>query len=111
MNLRTPLARLRRLPLRRLLLNKYVLVAMAALVWMLFFDSYNLVSQLGMQQKINELRQDRSFYREEIRRLAQEEQLLKHNTREMERIARERYLMKRPNEDVFVLLEPDPQTD
>ena len=85
--------------------NKYVVVLAVAAAWIVFFDNYNLRAQYKVSQQIQELEADRDHYREKIRSLDYEGQLLEHDVEELERLAREKYFMKKSNEDVFVVVE------
>jgi cell division protein FtsB len=88
--------------------NRYLLVTVFVAVWLLLLDKYDLRTRFKMQQRIDKLRTDRDFYRKEIARVKQERNLLRSNLGEVERIAREEYLMKRPAEDLFVVVPAKP---
>ena len=85
--------------------NKYLIVLLAVLVWVLFFDNHNLIQQWRMQRQLKELRLERGFYLEEIRRDSAAIEALKNDPDALERYARERYLMKKEGEDVFIIVE------
>ncbi len=85
--------------------NKYLIALLAVLVWLLFFDSHNLIQQWRMQRQLQELRQEREFYLEEIRRDSTAIDELKNDPDALERYARERFLMKKEGEDVFIIVE------
>lgn len=96
-----------RLEIPPLFRNKYFLVLLAMLVWLLFFDNHNLIQQWRMQRQLNQLRRERDFYREEIRRDSLLIDQLKNEPDALERYARERYLMKKEGEDVFVIIDEE----
>ncbi len=85
--------------------TKYVLVLLAAGIYMIFFDRYNLRSQAEVQEQIQELEKDRQHYQESIETLDYQAEQIKTDRETLERFAREKYHMKRPNEDVFVVVE------
>lgn len=85
--------------------NKYLIAFLAVLVWLLFFDSHNLIQQWRMQRQLQELRQEREFYLEEIRRDSTAIEELKKDPDALERYAREVFLMKKEGEDVFIIVE------
>lgn len=85
--------------------TKYFLVFIFAAVWMVFFDRFNLLSQMKVRKQITELQADAKFYEEGIERLDFEREQMFTNREELERFARERYLMRKPGEDVFVVVE------
>ena len=85
--------------------NKYFLALMVVLVWLVFFDTHSLVQQWRMNRQLRELRQERGFYLDEIERDSTAIDRLTRNPEELERFAREQYLMKKQGEDVFVIIE------
>lgn len=84
--------------------NKYVLVLLVAGTWVLFFDRYNIVSQIKMSQQVEQLKQDEVHYRSRIEALDYERERLFNDRDELERFAREQYKMKKRNEDIFVVV-------
>lgn len=85
--------------------NRYVLITVWVVVWLLFMDKYDLRTRAKMGERIGKLETDKAFYQKEISRLRMERNLLRSDRAEVERIAREAYLMKRDNEDIFVVVE------
>ena len=85
--------------------NKYFLVFVVVLVWLIFFDTHSFIHQWRMRRQLKELKTERDFYREQITRdsLAIEE--LTSDPDALERYAREKYLMKQEGEDVYVIVE------
>lgn len=83
--------------------NKYVLVMIAALIWFLFFDQNNLIQQYRLQKQLREFRQEKEYYKREITRDSIAVDNLKNNPGELERYAREKYLMKKENEEIFII--------
>ncbi|GAB4427185.1 MAG: septum formation initiator family protein [Bacteroidia bacterium] len=84
--------------------TKYFLVLAFTGVWMLFFDRYNLVSQYQMKQQLETVERDRTHYREALRLIEAEQQKMGSDTEALENYAREKYQMKRANEDVYVIV-------
>ncbi|MGF7041827.1 cell division protein FtsB [Mucilaginibacter lappiensis] len=87
-----------------LLKNKFFLVTMAFLVWMIFFDKNDLFSQYEYRKQVNKLKQERDFYKKETDQVTKELDELTSNPQKLEKFAREKYLMKKDNEDVFVIV-------
>jgi cell division protein FtsB len=73
-------------------------------IWLCFFDRNDLFTQLDLRAKVNELEKDRNYYQKEIQRNKNEMIELQTNTKNLEKFAREKYLMKKDNEDVFVIV-------
>ncbi|MFN3554459.1 MAG: FtsB family cell division protein [Bacteroidales bacterium] len=86
-----------------ILRNKYVLVLIAALVWFMFFDQNNMIQQYRHSRKLREFRQEKEYYLQEIARDSVDLEKLRNNPAELERYAREKYLMKREGEDIFII--------
>jgi len=84
--------------------NKYFLVSLAFVVWMIFFDKNDLFSQYQYHQEVNKLKQEREFYLKETAKVAKDLDELTSNPQKLEKFAREKYLMKKDNEDVFVIV-------
>ena len=85
--------------------NKYFLVTMAFLVWMIFFDKNDLFSQYQYRQQVSKLKQERDFYLKETAKVNKDLDELTSNPQKLEKFAREKYLMKKDNEDVFVIVQ------
>lgn len=85
--------------------NKYLLVLIAVLVWFMFFDQNNLIQQYRYSRQLKDFRAEKEYYLQEIARDSIDLDKLKNNPEELERYAREKYLMKRENEDIFIVPE------
>lgn len=72
---------------------------------MLFFDSNDLFNQFRMSRKLNDLQSEKGYYLEKIEEVKSERAALFSNSRQLEKFAREKYRMKKDNEDVFILVE------
>jgi cell division protein DivIC len=87
------------------LINKYLLTTVAFVIWMVFFDSNNLLTRNKLQEKLDSLYQARNYYLQEIRKDSMLSVGLMNDTTQLERFARERYLMKKDNEDLFLVID------
>ncbi len=85
--------------------NKYFLTITSLLVWMFFFDHNDFISQVSRFKKLNELQSNTSYYNQKIEAAKTELQNRKTDPAAYERIAREKYYMKKDNEDIFVFSE------
>lgn len=92
-------------PLLPYLKNRYIFTTLIFGLWMLFFDQYNVRSQAQVGSRLGRLQKEQQWYATEIARMQDEKNRLLHNPMELERVARERYLMKREDEDLFVVVE------
>jgi cell division protein DivIC len=95
--------------MRRLsvLKNKYLLTGTFFLVWMLFFNEKDLVSEFKRKEKFKELQESERRLTEVIKQTRQELSQLKTNAQTIEKYAREKYLMKKDNEDLFIFQSND----
>jgi len=84
--------------------NKYLLTTIGIIVWLLFFDKNDVFSQMELMGKLNKLRADKTYYLAEIKNNRDAIEDLKTNKKSLERFAREKYLMKKDNEDVYVIV-------
>lgn len=82
------------------LFNKYVVASIVFFVWLAFFDSHNLIVQYKLYNKVKQLDREKSEYATKLQEVLSEKHLLETHT---EQYARERYLMHRPDEEVFVI--------
>ena len=85
--------------------NKYALVSTVFIVWMLFFDRNDLITQVKQKNKLNQMKQDQLYFTEEIQKDMTMLKEMMNNPETLEKFAREKYLMKKKNEDVFVFVE------
>jgi cell division protein DivIC len=85
--------------------NKYTLTLIGLAVWMMFFDKNDIISQFERFQKFNELKENTSYYNQKIEAAKAELERRKNDPSAYERIAREKYYMKKDNEDVFLFNE------
>ncbi len=83
--------------------NKYILTLLVFFVWILFFDQNNLVDRFISQRQIRQLERDNQYFRDRIREDSTRMNELKTDNENLEKFAREQYLMKRENEDIFII--------
>jgi cell division protein DivIC len=91
------------IPVLSILRNKYLVATIAFVVWMLFFDRNDFFEQRERRQHLHKLQESKEYYTNEIIRERQFSQELKNDPAVIEKIAREKYLMKRDNEDLFII--------
>ena len=85
--------------------NKYVITIAVFGIWMLFFDQNNMVDRMRMSSEIRQLEADREYYIEQIEKDSTRLHELTTDKDNLEKYAREQFLMKKKNEDVFVVIE------
>ena len=84
--------------------NKYFLTSLAIIAWLLFFDKNDVFSQFDLMQKCKKLEKERNYYISAIESNKSSLNELQTNKKSLETFAREKYLMKKDNEDVFVFV-------
>ena len=85
----------------------YLIVAVVFVLWMLLFDTNNVWQQLKKFNEVNETQEKVDYYREEIEVLREKSKFFSEDEEELERYAREKFYMKKPSEDVFVIIPED----
>lgn len=85
--------------------NKYLLVLIGFVVFVMFFDKHNLVKRWKTNQNIKQLEKEVQYYQNEIEDNRRQMEELQSSDENLEKFAREQYLMKKENEDIFVLEE------
>jgi len=84
--------------------NKYFVAAAAFVVWMLFFDKNDVLSQYEYRHEVKDLRVEKDFYQKETAQVKKDLNELSTNLKSAEKFAREKYFMKKENEDIFVII-------
>jgi cell division protein FtsB len=85
--------------------NKYVLTSLGFIVWLSFFDRNDVISQYDSYKRLKQLQKDRQYYIAEIQQNRKDMQNLISNRKNLEKYAREKYLMKKEEEEIFVFVE------
>ncbi len=83
--------------------NKFVLTALAFGVWMFFFDQNDFRSMQQRKQELQSTKDNIAYLNNEIARMEKDHEEMVGNPQRLEQYAREQYLMKRDNEDVYVI--------
>jgi cell division protein DivIC len=91
--------------LAKILLNKYFITLVIFAAWMVFFDSNNVMNRRKLNSKLQELQQEKKFYLDAIRHDSIQNLELMTDSLELEKFAREKYLMKKDNEDLFLIID------
>lgn len=88
--------------------NKYLLSFVFLVVWVLFFDENDSITQKGRLNELSILNKKKNYYKSEIEIAKQELSDIQNNDDALEKFARERYLMKKDGEDIFIIENPQP---
>lgn len=85
--------------------NFYFLVGFFFLLWLLVFDSNDLFTQRKLSKKKKDLEEQKEFYEDKILEVQNDREALMTDDEALEKLAREKYLMKKDSEDVYIIVE------
>jgi cell division protein FtsB len=86
--------------------NKYIVTVLVFSVWLLFFDDRDIITtHFKYNRELRQLEQSRDYYLQQIEATKKELEGLKQDPAMLEKYAREKYWMKKDNEDLFILPE------
>lgn len=83
----------------------YLGIILFFMVWMLFFDEFNWIRIRRDSLKLDAMKKETEYLQQKIETDKTRLKALKTDTSELEKFAREKYLMKKENEDVFIIIE------
>jgi cell division protein FtsB len=86
--------------------NKYFLATAFFISWMLFFDHNDLFLQRQRANELSELKETKAYYQSQIDQTRKDVEEIRINTASLEKIAREKYMMKKDNEELFIIPAP-----
>ena len=85
--------------------NFYFMFTLFFVIWMVFIDSNDVFTQFKLSSKLKELENQKDFYIEKKEKIKEDREGLMSNSEMLEKFARERYLMKKKSEDLYVVVE------
>jgi cell division protein DivIC len=98
--------------MKTLLLRKYrffTFTAAGLFLWMLLFDVNDIFTQIKMYRELARLADEKKYYVQKLKEVETERMEVMGNKKLVEKFAREKYLMKKPNEEIFVIVDEDNQ--
>jgi cell division protein DivIC len=87
--------------------NFYFLTAFFFVLWMIALDSNNLFTRYQLSSKLRSLENERVYYEEKIKEVEKDRDELFGDNESLEKFARDKYLMKKETEDIFIVEEKD----
>lgn len=84
--------------------NKYLLTLSVFAVWMVFFDKNDMFTQLERRKELAEIEDNKAYFAEKIEENKKFSRDIQSNAAAIEKFAREKYQMKRENEDLFIIV-------
>jgi len=91
----------------KLITNKYIIATLAFVVLLFFSDRNNILDQFKLRKQYNKVKAEHKFYQKQIEDAKQQRDELFTSDKNLEKFAREKYLMKKDDEDVFVFVKKD----
>ncbi|HYG02823.1 MAG TPA: septum formation initiator family protein [Chryseosolibacter sp.] len=85
--------------------NFYVVSLAIFFIWMLALDSNNLIARWQLSSKLRSLEHEKEYYEEKIQDVQKDHDELFGDRGSIEKFAREKYLMKKESEDIYVIVE------
>ncbi len=89
----------------RIFRNFYFVTLAIFFGWMLLLDSNNLVARYQLGSKLNSLKDEKEYYEEKIKEVQKDRSELFGDKESIEKFAREKYLMKKETEDIYIIVE------
>ena len=83
--------------------NKFFLSTAFFAIWILFFDKNDILTQIDRGNELTSLKKSKEYYNGQITQERKISEELQSNPATIEKYAREKYLMKRENEDLFII--------
>ena len=87
----------------KVLRNKYIASVIVFVVWISFFDRNDLWTQWDRKQELQKLETSQAFYEKEITTTRKDLMDLNTNPAILEKFAREKFYLKKPNEEIFII--------
>lgn len=87
----------------RIIKNKYIITIVIFVLIVVFFDNNNLLDRYTNLQKLHQLEKDKDYFLQRIKEDSKRMNELKTDTENLEKFAREQYLMKKKDEDIFII--------
>ena len=83
--------------------NRYTILGFCFIIWMIFFDQNSLFTHLELDKQISDLKRDEAYFKQNLENEDKKLKVLIENPAEIERIAREKFYLKKDNEDIFII--------
>jgi len=84
--------------------NKYVIAILAFFIWVMFFDRNSMIIQYKLSHTLHAMEDEKEYYTNELINDSTALYSLEKDKKKLEKLAREKYLMKRDNEDIYLII-------
>lgn len=85
--------------------NFYFITTLIFFAWMMLLDSNNLIARFQLSSKLNSLENEKEYYEDKIKEVEKDHNELFGDRESLEKFAREKYLMKRETEEIYIVVE------
>jgi cell division protein FtsB len=96
---------------KKIVTNKYIIASLAFVALLFFSDRNSVIDQFKLRKQYNKVKAEHKFYEQQIEDAKKQRDELFTSDKNLEKFGREKYLMKRDDEDVFVFVKKDSITD
>jgi cell division protein FtsB len=90
---------------KKIILNKYIIASFLLVLLLIFNDRNSIINQFKYRDQLKKSTKENTFLKEQIAKASKESNELFSNNKNLEKFAREKYLMKRDDEDVYVIID------
>lgn len=90
---------------KKIIFNKYFIASLLLVLLLIFNDRNSIINQFKYREQLNKSTKENIFLKEQIAKASKESNELFSNNKNLEKFAREKYLMKRDDEDVYVIID------
>jgi cell division protein DivIC len=85
--------------------NFYAVGTLFFIVWMVALDQNDFISRFRLSAKLRSLEREKEYYEEKIKEVQKDHDDLFGDRESLEKFAREKYLMKKETEDIYLIVE------
>lgn len=96
---------------KKIVTNKYIIASLAFVALLFFSDRNSVIDQFKLRKQYSKVKAEHKFYEQQIEDAKKQRDELFTSDKNLEKFGREKYLMKRDDEDVFVFVKKDSITD
>lgn len=87
--------------------NRYMITILIFILWLLLLDPNNIISRVREVRTRNRLMREKEYYMGRIEEDKRKLEELRTSNENLEKFAREQYHMKKPDEDLFIIVTPE----
>ena len=85
--------------------NRYITATVLFVLWIAFFDQTSLIYDIHLTQNEKQMKAQKIYYEKQTQAATEQLKELQTDPANLEKFAREKYFMKKQNEDIYVLVD------